>query len=327
MPGLPMSEFSKHPISASPAPDQGPLVAPQAVALSRQARRLATLPSAPWLHEEVARRLAAKLDDILLTPEQFIDWGAFLGAGGHLVQQRYPQARRWVAEPTLELLGRSEAQWQAQARKAWWAPWRREASPLFLTQTDATPPWPAEGVALLWANMALHAHADVPDLLAQWHRALAVNGFLMCSGLGPDTARELRDMYQSLGWSLPTVHFVDMHDLGDALVEAGFADPVMDMERLTLTWQSGEAMLAELRTWGGNVARGRFAGLRTPRWRAALVEALETHLKQPDGRLGMTIELVYGHAVKPVPRAPLSAETKVSLQDMRSIIKQGSARS
>ena len=66
-----------------------------------------------------------------------------------------------------------------------------------------------------------------------------------------------------------------MHDLGDMLVEAGFADPVMDQETITLTWPSGEALLAELRQLGGNVDPRRFAGLRTPRWRSRLAEALE----------------------------------------------------
>jgi malonyl-CoA O-methyltransferase len=171
--------------------------------------------------------------------------------------------------------------------------------------------------------MALHAQADLDDTLKAWHAALAVDGFLMCSGLGPDTARELRGLYQQLGWPLPTIQFIDMHDLGDALVKAGFSDPVMDMERLTLTWPDAPAMLAELRTWGGNVAWGRFAGLRTPRWRDRLVQALEDHLRGPDGRLRLTVELVYGHAIKPLPKVPLSSEAKVSLGDMKRLIKSG----
>ena len=145
----------------------------------------------------------------------------------------------------------------------------------------------------------------------------------MCSGLGPDTARELRAVYAALGWPLPTIDFIDMHDLGDELVQAGFADPVMDMERLTLTWETPEALLAELRTWGGNVAQGRFAGLRTPRWRARLLDALRERLMRPDGRLGLTVELVYGHAIKPTPRIKVEAEARVSLQDMKRMIRQG----
>jgi malonyl-CoA O-methyltransferase len=303
-----------------------PACAPSPVALQRQARRLAGLQEAPWLHTEVARRLDAKLDPVKLIPDDWIDWSAFLGGGGSLVQARYPQARRWVVEPTPALRARSQAALDQQARRSWKTLWRREpAQALLSTELGAGPgraPWQAEGVQMLWANMSLHAHADLSALMAQWHRQLAVDGFLMCSGLGPDTARELRAVYQDLGWALPTIDFIDMHDLGDELVKAGFADPVMDMERLTLTWADPPSMLDELRTWGGNVAVGRHAGLRTPRWRQRLIDELAVRLRQPDGRVGLTVELVYGHAVKPVPRARVAPETKVSLQDMRLMVRK-----
>lgn len=270
--------------------------------------------------------MAAKLAPIRLQPDHWIDWGAFLGGGAGPVQERYPQARRWVAEVLPELAERSREQWRSQAARTWWAPWRREVDPVWLSTSPDSVPWPEEGVQLLWANMALHAHSDLPTLLRQWEQSLAVDGFLMCSGLGPDTARELRALYRVLDWPLPTIDFIDMHDLGDALVEAGFADPVMDMERITLTWASAEELLAELRTWGGNVAQGRLAGLRTPRWRADLVQELGRALRRPDGRLGMTVEVVYGHAIKPTPRHKLAPETKVSLNDMRAMIKHGAPK-
>jgi len=308
-----------------PEPSSAP-VAPQAQALRHQARRLARLPEPPWLYQEVARRLADKLDVIRLQPLQWLDWGGFLGGGAPLVQARYPQAQRWVAEPTPELLERSRAQWRAQLPRAWWAPWRRDIDPARLDSAPGPAPWAEQGVQMLWGNMALHAHHDLPQLLKQWHQALAVDGFLMCSGLGPDTARELRQLYRELGWPLPTIDFIDMHDLGDALVEAGFSDPVMDMERITLTWATAEEMLAELRTWGGNVARGRQIGLRTPRWRAQLLTALTQGLRRPDGRLGLTVELVYGHAVKPAPRPRLAPETRVSLDDMKAMIRHGTPK-
>lgn len=303
------------------APNPAP-VSPQPQALVRQARRLARLPEASWLNKEVARRLASKLEIILLQPLQWLDWGGFLGGGGTEPQKRYPQAQRWVVEYMPELQARSREQWRAQTPRAWWAPWRRNTDPVVLA-SEVSPPWAPGGVQMLWANMALHAHPDLPHLLKQWHQALAVGGFLMCSGLGPDTARELRRLYRELGWPLPTIDFIDMHDLGDAMVEAGFADPVMDMERITLTWANAEDMLTEMRSWGGNVAHGRMAGLRTPRWRARLLAALTQGLARADGRLGLTIELVYGHAVKPAPRPLLAAETRVSLDDMKAMIRHG----
>lgn len=284
-------------------------------------RRLAASPVPPWLNQEVAKRLAEKLDPIKLEPQSWIDWSAFMGAGAEWVQKRYPQAQRLVVEPNECLAVRSQALAEQTAQRSWRTLFRRDVPEVF-QEPVAQAPWLPGGVQMLWANMTLHTCADLPGMMKQWHRHLAVDGFLMCSGLGPDTARELRGLYRLLGWPLPTVDFIDMHDLGDELVKAGFSDPVMDMETLTLTWATPQEMLTELRTWGGNVAVGRFEGLRTPRWRQRLLDAMSESLRRPDGRLGLTIELIYGHAIKPVPRIKLEAESRVSLDDMRTMMKR-----
>jgi len=303
-------------------PADAPACAPSAQALKRQSRRLAALPEAPWLHQEVARRLAAKLAPIRLTPSGWIDWSAHLGAGAELVQAQYPQAQRWLVEPDEALLGCSQALVAQLAERSWRTLWRKEVPKVWLQAEVAQAPWQPDGAQMLWANMTLHASPGLPALMKHWYEQLCVDGFLMCSGLGPDTARELRAVYKELGWPLPTIDFIDMHDLGDELVQAGFADPVMDMEKLTLTWATPQAMLDELRTWGGNVAVGRHAGLRTPRWRDRLLTALADKLTRPDGRLGLTVELIYGHAIKPAPRPKVAPETRVTLQDMRRMVRK-----
>ena len=122
------------------------------------------------------------------------------------------------------------------------------------------------------------------------------------------------------GWEAPGAPFVDMHDLGDMLIDAGFADPVMDQERLTLTWDSPQALLAELRQLGANASPTRFAGLRTPRWNARLHAALAT-LAAADGRIAMSFEVVYGHAFKVAPRVRSDVPTTVSIGDMRAMLK------
>lgn len=314
--------MSDIPESTAPsAPEATVPEAPSPVALARQLRRLARLGQAPWLHEEVARRLAAKLAPIRLQPDSWIDWSAHLGGGAEPVQAQYPEARRWVVEPHPLLAARSTEALQAQ--RSGWLNWlRRERPQAYLAPVPDSAPWLPAGVPMLWANMTLHASADLPGLMAQWHRHLAVDGFLMCSGLGPDTARELRQVYAHMGWRVPTIQFIDMHDLGDELVKAGFTDPVMDMERLTLTWPSAQAMLDELRTWGGNVAWGRFEGLRTPAWRLRMLDAIEQSMRGPDGRIALTVELVNGHAIKPAPRAMVAPETRVSLDDMRKMVRK-----
>ena len=162
-------------------------------------------------------------------------------------------------------------------------------------------------------------------LLQQWHQALAVDGFVMFSCLGPDTVKEMRALYQQLGWPAAGHNLTDMHDWGDMLVHAGFAEPVMDMETITLTFASPERLLQELRELGCNLHPQRFAGLRGRAWLAQLHAALGQHLRveHSEGQLALTFELVYGHAFKPAPRVALEGESTVSLDQMRSMLKQG----
>jgi len=180
-------------------------------------------------------------------------------------------------------------------------------------------------VQLVWANMMLHAVVDPPALFERWQQALAVDGFVMFSCLGPGTLRELRVLYQRLGWPAPTPHFVDMHDLGDMLVRAGFADPVMDQETLTLRWDSAPAMVRELRSLGGNAAPDRAAGLRTPRWRKRLLRELEA-LADANGKFALSFEVAYGHAFKAAPRLRPGEATTVSLGEMRSMLSSPRGR-
>src|SRR5690606_7783863 len=137
--------------------------------------------------------------------------------------------------------------------------------------------------------------------------ALKVGGFLMFSCLGPDTTREIREIYQALGWPPAGHQLTDMHDWGDMLVQTGFAEPVMDMERITLTYETPERLLQELRELGRNFHPLRFPALRGRAWKARLLQVLQAELpRQADGRLALTFEIIYGHAMKVQPKIRLS---------------------
>ncbi len=288
------------------------------IAVRAALRRLARAPQSPWLHGEVARRMAEKLQLILRRPERVLDWWSFLGAGAGLLEQAYPQARRVQVEPDAAWAARS----RAQAQRPWWSALRRSGGAVsVIVDSDEIEP----GAGLIWANMMLHAVVDPIPLFERWHQLLQVDGFVMFSCLGPGTLRELRALYQRMGWPAPTPGFIDMHDLGDMLVRAGFADPVMDQETLTLSWDNPRAMLAELRSLGGNTAPDRGAGLRTPRWRALLELELGS-LAAADGTLGLSFEVAYGHAFKAAPRIRRRETTTVSLDDMRAMVRSGHAR-
>jgi len=300
-----------------PPPERSTRRPLDAQALARVLRRLNAAAQPPWLHGEVARRMAERLAVIKLQPAALADWPAFTGASREQLRQVYPGAAVLAIEPDAR---RRDAT-AAALKEPWWSParWRGGVARVL------TPSELAAGEAqLLWSNMALHLADDPQALFTTWHRALAVDGFLMFSTLGPGTLGSLRSLYASEGWGDAFAPFVDMHDLGDMLIEAGFADPVMDQETLTLTWPDAERALAELRGLGGNMAASRWPGLRTPRWRARLLEALAAQARRtPDGRLALEFEIVYGHAFRPLPRPRVAAETALPLDDLRAMVRSG----
>jgi malonyl-CoA O-methyltransferase len=144
----------------------------------------------------------------------------------------------------------------------------------------------------------------------------------MFSCLGPDTCRELRAVYDALGWGPISQTWTDMHDWGDRLVRAGFAEPVMDMEHITLTFATPERALDELRGLGRNLHPARFPGLRGKRWRERLLTAMRQQMSDAQGQIRMSFEIIYGHAFKPAPRIKLAAESSVSMQQMREMLSK-----
>ena len=265
--------------------------------------------SAPWLHAEVGRRMAERLPIIRHPPQRWLDWGAHVGGSAAAVRTAYPHAQRIAVEPDEASRARSVTR-----LPPWWSRrrWGPQAEAVVLQA--AVDPAAAE---MVWANMMLHTCADLQAVFAAWHRALAPDGFLMFSTLGPASLRELRLLYEQKRWGPAFYPFADMHDLGDLLVHAGFADPVMDQELVTLTWSSPQAALAELRTLGGNVHAGRFAGLRTPRWRDRLLADLQRRT-DADGRVALSFEIVYGHALRPRARVKMAPVATVALEDLRA---------
>ncbi|MDX1374004.1 MAG: methyltransferase domain-containing protein, partial [Burkholderiales bacterium] len=207
------------------------------------------------------------------------------------LRARYPDA-------ALVALDASHALLQAGRGRGGWRNWLRRAPRALPVVADfARMPLAGACVDLLWSNMALHWAAAPDAVLREFARVLAPEGLLMFSTLGPDTLKELR---QAAGAA--RVHrFADMHDLGDALVAAGFAAPVMDAEVVTLTYADPGNLLADLRRSGQTSARlDRARGLRGRRFLEQLRVALSAAAR--GGRISATFEVVYGHAWKGAKR-------------------------
>jgi malonyl-CoA O-methyltransferase len=256
-----------------------------------------------------------RLQWIVKKPDRWMHWEPLRGGLAIHAQltKRYPQAACFVTQ--------TPAQAVAKVRHALSGPWwdvRRWSAPAL--RFDA----PDRPVHMLWANMALHMAADPQSLIARWHSLLEPDGFLMFSCFGPDTLRDLRALYAHRGWPAPAHEFTDMHDWGDMLVQAGFAEPVMDMERITLTFSSAELLLAELRGLGRNLHGQRFEGLRGRRWLADLQARITQRLADPENpaRQRLQFEIIYGHAFKPHPRIAVRPQTSVSLDDFRTALRK-----
>ncbi len=291
-----------------------------AAAAARWARHVPQ-DGSPWLHEEIGRRMEQRLQWITRRPRHWLDWSPLRGGlEAHAqVARRYPRAQAFVVEPEPVLW----APTQRALSSSWWSArrWKKSAVPAARFGVEALP---EGGVDLLWSNMALHMAANPQALIAQWHRYVAVDGFLMFSCLGPDTVRELRALYARQGWPAAGHELTDMHDWGDMLAAAGFAEPVMDMERIELTWSTPAAALAELRMLGRNLHPARFGALRGRHWHAALGRALAALAEgHAQGRIGMTFEIIYGHAFKSAPRVKVAAQSALSLGDMREMLQHG----
>ena len=263
-------------------PDPGAIDARR---VRRRADRAArTYLEAARLEAEVGARMLERLDYVRLQPARVLDAGS--GPPQRLLGRRYPSAQVLAVDSSLQMLRAMRRRW----------PLLGPAAPARVCADLRRLPLAPGAVQLAWSNMALHWVPDPVSALRELQRVLAPEGLLMFSTLGPDTLRELREAQAG------RVHaFVDMHDWGDMLVEAGFSAPVMDMERLTLVYRDGDSILSDLRRSGQTHAQGRGpAGLRGGRFRAALGARLEA-LRRGDG-IPVTFEVIYGHAWKGAPR-------------------------
>jgi len=258
----------------------------------RFSRVAANYDQADFFVREVDRRMQERLDFVKVTPARILDLGCSRGGSFSGLTTRYPEAELLgldIAPPMLQGARTPRPGWQR------WLGLGRQNDALRLAGDAAKLPLKSASTAIVWSNLLLHWLDDPLPALAEAHRVLEVGGLLMFSTLGPDSLKELRSAFSD-GYA-HTQRFIDMHDLGDMLVGCGFADPVMDMEVLTLTYDSFDAMLGELRAAGSGCAmKARRHGLTGRRaWEKARV-AYETLRR--DGRLPATFEIVYGHAWK-----------------------------
>jgi malonyl-CoA O-methyltransferase len=249
--------------------------------------------SAAVLAREVGARMAARLDLVKISPRRVADIGCATGDGIRELSRRYGSQGGGklalaidYALPMLRAVRQRTPVLQRLAGRG----------PRLVNADVRALPLAANCLGLVWSNLMLQWLDDPLPALKELQRVLEVGGLLSFATLGPDTLKELRGAAEIVGAGDTAKRFLDMHDLGDMLVAAGFADPVMDMEMITLTYPSARAFLADQRHLG---VRDELLGQQPWRdWR----RLFGAWPRDAERRLPATFEIVYGHAWKPEPR-------------------------
>jgi malonyl-CoA O-methyltransferase len=243
--------------------------------------------AAAFLQKEVGERLLERLELTTLKPERIVDIGCGTGRPTRLLVKRYPEAEVIGADlaPGMLRMAAKRQPWIGKGAKFVCA----EASKLPIADASCD---------LLYASLLLQWCEDLDATLLEWRRLLRPHGLLLFSTLGPDTLKELRAAWSEVDEFNHVNRFLDMHDVGDALIRAGFVEPVMDVEHMILTYEDAPALMRDLKSIGAhNVTAGRRRGLMGPGRLAAFSSAYERFRRE--GRLPATYEVVYGTAWAP----------------------------
>ena len=268
-------------------------------------RAAETYDGAAVLHAEVRENLLERLRLVTLVPRVVLDAGAGTGHGSRALKRRYSKALVVALDSSRQMLK------VAGRQQLWLRPFGRVCGDAGrLPLADGSVDLIVSNLMLQWCN---------PDtVFTEFRRVLKPSGLLSFSAFGPDTLRELRSAWGQVDSRSHVHQFIDMHDLGDALVRNGFAAPVLDVERFTLRYLDVRGVAADLKATGAhNATAGRAKGLTSPRKFAAMQAAYENF--REDGRLPATYEVVFAHAWVPahtVRRDPNEA-TSVSLEEIK----------
>ena len=251
----------------------------------------ASYDDAAVLQREVGSRMLERLDYIKYQPQIILDVGAGTGFCSHHLAERYGNAEIFVLDFAFNMLQ------QARAGAHWWQRFRHRYR--YISGDAEQLPLANGSVDMLVSSLAIQWCNDLDRVFAEFRRVLAPGGLLMFTTFGPDTLKELRASWAEVDEVSHVNHFFDMHDVGDALMRHGFAEPVMDTEYITMTYRDAFTLMKELKQIGAhNVMQGRSRRLTTRTQLKKMLSAYEKY--RQDELLPASYEVVYGHAWAPV---------------------------
>lgn len=274
--------------------------------LLRQAfeRAAESYDEAAVLQHEVGVRLLARLDLVRINPKIILDIGAGTGVHSSALTRRYKGARVIAVDLAATMLK------QARSRVPLFNTWLNNRQAFVCGDAEHLP-FDTASVDMIFSSTTLQWCDDLDGVFNEFRRVLKPDALLMFSTFGPDTLKELRRSWSRADGFNHVNAFIDMHDVGDALMRAHFAAPVMDVENFTLTYDSVLKLMHDLKAIGAhNVTAGRNSALTGKGRLKAVIEAYESY--RNDGLLPATYEVVYGHAWAPEKAVGINAEPGIT---------------
>jgi len=259
--------------------------------------------AAAVLQQEVCSRLLEKLEYIKLSPRLILDAGVGTGEAVAPLMKRYKKSRLVVLDLSERMLAKATHHGSLLHK------------PELVCADIEHLPFCEDSFELIFSSLTLQWCNDLQATMADILRVLKPGGLLMFSTFGPDTLKELRSCWSQIDDAVHVNEFTDMHDVGDGLLQAGFADPVMEAETITVNYETIDKLMADLRGIGANAtAEGGRAGLTAPSVLKKLRQAYESY--RVDQMLPASYEVVYGHAWKPAAGESEKHELRVNLTEL-----------
>ena len=283
----------------------------------RFARAAHSYADAAVVQREVGNRLLERFDVMRITPTHILDVGSGPGTHTAALSARFPDATVTAIDHSPAMVARAAP--VATGLLARLKELGKRPRIRGLVSDMAALPLPRQHADVLWSNFALQWANNLPALFAEWNRVLKFGGVIMFTAPGPDTLIELRRALKSAGADADAhvQRLTDLHDIGDMLIHAGFADPVMDMEVITLEYATATALWRDLKAQGAsNAMQTRPRGLMTPRRLRAIEAALDS-TRQADGPIRISVEVIYGHAWKVAPKKTVEGHGIVRLESIQ----------
>jgi malonyl-CoA O-methyltransferase len=257
--------------------------------------------AAAVLQKEVRTRMLERLDLVKLSPGRILDAGCGTGHATVALAKQFPDSRVISLDIALGMLHKTRAAESGLVPRLGRL-LGLAAQPLVCADIEQLP-LAAGSMGLVWSNLAIQWCNDLDLAFGEVSRVLQADGLFMFSTFGPDTLKELRQATAADPNHVHVSRFIDMHDIGDALVRAGFTAPVLDVEHFTLTYDDALAVMRDLKAIGAhNATEGRPRGLEGKGFLRRLTAGYEQFRRE--GKLPATFEVVYGHAWKAERKQP-----------------------